>query len=139
MAESGLLVRETVIDVADVEHMFGTPRTFLYYMNRLSSEEWLKEQAKDDNGLPPVTLETIEKGISFQSLKSMFSSEGGRCNYNALNDIQLCDVIDSEILPRFNQSSVYRMLSSELQRAAELLRRNYHLPESQIRRCLAIV
>lgn len=139
MTEGGLLVRETVIDVADVEHMFGTPRTFLYYMNRLSSEEWMKEQAKDDNGLPPVTLETIEKGISFQSLKSMFSSEGGRCNYNTLNDIQLCDIIESKILPRFNQPSVYRMPTSDLHSAAEILRRNYHLPESQIRRCLAMV
>lgn len=138
MNASGLLMRETVIDVAEVEHMFGTPRTFLYYMNRLSSEEWVKEQNKDDNSLPPITLEAIEKGISYQSIKTMYASENGKNNYNSLNDIQLCDLIDNEILALFPYSSVYQMSAYDLQRASDMLRRQYHLPESQIRRCLAI-
>lgn len=139
MDTDGLLMRETVIDVADVEHMFGTPRSFLYYMNRLSSEEWVKEQNKDDNSLPPITLETIEKGVSYQSIKAMYANESGRNNYNSLNDIQLCDLIDNEILALFHKSSVYQMTASDLQRASDILRRQYHLPESQIMRCLAIL
>lgn len=138
MDASGLLMRETVIDVAEVEHMFGTPRTFLYYMNRLSSEEWVKEQSKDGNSLPPITLETIEKGISYQSIKTMYASENGRNNYNSLNDIQVCDLIDNEILALFPHSSVYQMAAGDLQRASDILRLQYHLPEFQIRRCLAI-
>ena len=107
-------------------------------MNRLSSEEWVKEQNKDDNSLPPITLEAIEKGISYQSIKTMYASENGKNNYNSLNDIQLCDLIDNEILALFPYSSVYQMSAYDLQRASDMLRRQYHLPESQIRRCLAI-
>ena len=62
MDTSGLILREDVIDTADVEHMFKTPRAYLYYMNRLSGEEWTKEQEKDKIQSAPVTLAAIEKG-----------------------------------------------------------------------------
>ena len=39
MGRNGLILREDVVDTADVEHLFGTPRSFLYYMNRISGEE----------------------------------------------------------------------------------------------------
>ena len=46
MTRSGVYLRDTVIDTAEVENMFVTPRSFLYYMNRISGEEWRKEQEK---------------------------------------------------------------------------------------------
>ena len=41
---TGLILPESVIDVADLEHQFSTARTFIYYMNRLTSDAWKSEQ-----------------------------------------------------------------------------------------------
>ena len=63
MREIGVFLRESVLDVPQVENLFVTPRAFNYYMTRKSSEEWEKEQAKDGNGLAPVNILSIENGI----------------------------------------------------------------------------
>ena len=64
MHESGVFLRESVLDIPQVENMFVTPRAFNYYMTRKSSEEWEREQERDNNGCPPVSLLSIESGIS---------------------------------------------------------------------------
>ena len=64
MSESGVFMRESVLDIPQVENMFVTPRAYNYYLTRKSSEEWEKEQAKDGNDLAPVNLLSIEKGIN---------------------------------------------------------------------------
>ena len=46
MSESGIFVRETVLDITQVEDIFVSPRSFNYYMTRKSSEEWEAEQKK---------------------------------------------------------------------------------------------
>ena len=78
MSDDGLFLRESVIDVVQVENMFATPRTFDYYMNRKSSEEWTAEQEKDRNGASPVTLADIEYGITLNPLNQMLINEGGK-------------------------------------------------------------
>ena len=99
MGKNGLILRENVLDVSDVEHMFVTPRSFLYYMNRLSGEEWQREQEKDLLAGAPITLDVIESGIGYQSMSQMLAFEHGRADYRAMDDLALCEKIDNEILP----------------------------------------
>lgn len=138
MDKSGLILREDVVDVADVEHLYGTPRSFLYYMNRLSGEEWLREQERDKGAMSPVTIESIEAAVSFQPIERMLANEHGRNDYRKMDDRGLCNLIDKVILPDMGKESVYLLSSSEKSCIAEYLYREYLLSEAQIRRCLHI-
>ena len=95
MDKSGLILPESVVDIADLEHQFSTARTFLYYMNRLTSDAWKTEQMQDETNTPPITLEAIESGVGIRDMKALLSNEHGRQNYNATSDIALCKEIDS--------------------------------------------
>lgn len=132
MGISGMILPQSVIDVADVEHQFSTARTFLYYMNRLSGEAWEKEQLQDTVNIPPVTIEQIETTVRYQDLKTMLGNEHGRANYNAINDIQLCSIIDNLLGDR----SVYSVSQSEINHVARHLHGTYRITQEQASRCL---
>lgn len=134
MNKNGLFLRESVLDIAQVENMFVTPRSFDYYMGRKTSEDWQKEQSKDNLQIPPVRLEDIEAGARMQTLEAMMINENGKGNY--ISDIDLCIEIDQFILPEFGKGSVYLLSDQEKRKIAELLYRKYHINEMQIRRCL---
>lgn len=133
MGASGLILPQSVIDVSDVEHQFSTARTFLYYMNRLSGEAWEKEQLQDAVNMPPVTIEQIESSIKCQDLKTMLGNEHGRANYNAMNDIRLCGIVDKML----GESSVYEIPQGEIERVARYIYNSYRVSQDQINRCLA--
>ena len=108
-------------------------------MGRKTSEEWTKEQLKDNNDQPPVTLEAIEHGINLNHTAQMLSFENGKADYRKMSDIDLCHIIDHEILPEVGKQSVYHLTVSEKGRIAEMLYRRFHSGEAQIRRCLALL
>lgn len=137
MNSSGVFLRESVLDVADVEHMFSSPRAYQYYMNRLSGEEWKKDQEKDNNDKPPVTLASIEQGVSMNSLEIMMANENGRADYNAMTDISLCEFIDKELLPKYSKESVYLLSRVEKEKLGNYLCSKYRLSRSQVARCIA--
>ena len=138
MSESGVFLRESVLDIVLVENMYTSPRAFNYYMSRKSGEEWEKEQEEDKTGVVPVRLESIEAGIKSQTVEKMLIYENGRSDYRKISDIDLCTEIDRNIVPRYGKTSVYHLSRSEKQQIGEQLYRQYHLPEAQIRRCLAM-
>jgi hypothetical protein len=138
MDKSGMILPECAIDVADVEHQFSTARSFLYYMNRLSGEKWEKEQSHDSNGQKPITLSDIENENTCQDIRTLLVNEHGRSNYNAVTDIQLCEEIDTDIVPRLGKRSVYELTQQEKKQIAHFLMRKYHVPAVQVRRCLAL-
>lgn len=122
MDSSGLILPETAIDVADVEHLFSTARSFLFYMNRLSGEAWDKEQQQDSNLIAPVKLEDIERGVHCQDLRTMLSHEHGRADYNALSDLQLCKIIDNFLNKSYCQGPFLEKFTEELQKQSSLPR-----------------
>ena len=138
MDKSGLILRECVIDTSDIEHIYGTPRNFLYHMNRLSGEEWRREQEKDKKPAMPITIDAIENGITYQTIEQMLANEHGRNDYRRMTDMQVCHIIDKVILPEAGRESVYTLTDSEKTAIARNLYRTYRLPESQIKRCLAM-
>lgn len=138
MNENGVFLRESVLDIVQVENMYATPRAFNYYMSRKSGEEWEKEQEKDKQETGPVRLDMIERGIKDQPVEKMLIYENGRADYRKITDIELCSEIDKNIVPRYGKSSVYHLSRDEKQRIAEFLYRQYHIGEAQIRRCLVM-
>lgn len=138
MSENGVFLRESVLDIVQVENMYATPRAFNYYMSRKSGEEWEKEQEKDRQGSEAVRLDTIESGVKDQPLEKMLIYESGRADYRKITDIDLCTEIDRNIVPRYGKVSVYHLSRTEKQQIAEFLYRQYHIGEAQIRRCLAM-
>jgi hypothetical protein len=106
-------------------------------MNCLSGEEWSKEQEKDNNNLPPVTLSSIECGVNLNTLDIMLSNENGRADYNMMTDIQLCEFIDRELLPRYSKESVYVLSRTEKEKIGNYLCSKYRLNRGQVARCIA--
>lgn len=67
MSQEGVFLRESVLDIVQVENMFVTPRNFDYHMGRKTSEDWYKEQENDQSDSPIIRLETIEHGVNLHS------------------------------------------------------------------------
>lgn len=139
MSESGEFLRESVLDVPQVENLFVTPRTFNFYMTRKSSEEWEREQAKDNNLVAPVNLLSIENGVQINSLEKMLIFENGKSDYRKISDIELCTELDALARNRYGKHSVYQLSLKEKEQIAEYLYKVRHLSEAQIRRCLVLL
>ena len=157
MSESGLLLREDIIDTAYVEEIYISPRNFLFQMNRIAGEEDFRKQ-RDENGLPPVTMETIENGVSGFNLARARVFEQGKVDKSKMTDLELCNLVDNAILPRYSKNgqrtSVYLLPESRRAEIAENLWREssevlkWHkrggplqgktVTENQLRRCLII-
>lgn len=138
MTASGVFTRESVLDIPQIEALYGTPRAFNFHMSRKSSEEWEAEQQKDANSLPPINLLSIERGVNMHDESKMLIFESGKADYRSLSDIDLCTELDALARNRYGRQSVYQLTLKEKQSIAEHLYRVRHLSESQIRRCLVL-
>ena len=138
MDASGLIKRETVLDLADIEHHFITPRAFLFYMNRLSSEEWRREQEKDNAAAAPISLEMIERNSTSQSISEMLGHEHGKSDYRSVTDIELCEFIDKQILPKYGFASVYETPSHLKQKLLSQVVSEKSIKVIRVRRCLVM-
>lgn len=136
MNDEGLIIPESVVDVADVERQFSSARAFVFYMNRLSGNDWYEEQLKDTTNKGPITLDEIEKGVSGVNIKTMLKNEHGKANYKAPSDIQLCYEIDKVILPKLRIKSVYNLSLADYDKILKMLRGKYYIAEEQLQRCL---
>ena len=137
MSESGMFLRETVLDIPQVEDWFVTPRSYNFYMSRKSSEEWEAEQKKDGNSMPAINISSIEKGVSMHCLEKMLIFENGKADYRKISDIDLCTELDRLARSKYGVASVYQLSYAQKQVIAEDLYRRLNIGEAQIRRCLA--
>ena len=138
MTESGVFTRESVLDIPQMEALYGTPRAFNFYMTRKSSEEWEAEQKKDGNPLQPVNIQLIERGVEMQDITKMIHFESGKADYRKISDIELCTELDKLARERYGKHSVYQLSLKEKQEIAEYLYRVRHIDEAKIRRCLVL-
>ena len=115
MSESGVLLREDVIDTRYVQELYITPRNYLFQMNKVAGDEDIRRQ-KEENGIPPVTMESIEQGVADFSLQQARVFEQGRLDRNRMTDTELCSVIDKVIVPRYfkegQSASIYLLSDS---------------------------
>ena len=138
MSKSGVFLRESVLDIPQVENLFVTPRMFNFYMSRKSSEEWEAEQSKDQNSSTPINIMSIETGVNTDSIEKLLLFESGKADYRKLSDIDVCTEIDRNILRKYGKISVYQLSSEEKTQIANHLYNKFHLNVAQIRRCLAM-
>lgn len=139
MSRSGVFLRESVLDMPQVENLFVTPRMFNFYMSRKSSEEWEAEQRKDQNSSPLINIQSIERGVNTDSIDKLLLFENGKADYRKFSDQDLCTEIDRKILPKYGKRSVYQLSSEEKTLIANHLYKTLHLNAAQIRRCLNIL
>ena len=107
-------------------------------MGRRTSEDWIKEQSKDNISSMPITLDLIESNVHITSLNDMLILEGGRSDYRKCSDIDLCREIDSIVNNERLGSSIYTLSYGEKKELAERMRHKYHVGEAQLCRCLAM-
>lgn len=138
MSESGVFLRESVLDIPQVENLFVTPRAFNFYMSRKSSEEWEAEQKKDRNEMPTINLRNMEDTDNERDIDRMLLFESGKNDYRRPSDIDVCSMIDNKLLLQYGKPSIYHLTIKEKQAIAEYLFKVLHIREYQIRRCLAM-
>ena len=139
MSESGVFLRESVLDIPQVENLYGTPRAFNFYMSRKSGEEWEEEQKKDGNGISPINIPSIENGVNMHSPDKMAVFESGKADYRKISDIDLCTELDSLARNVYGRHSVYQLTKEEKIRIATELSCGRHLDRSKIQRCLVML
>ena len=157
MSDEGLLFREDVLDVAWVEQNYISPRSFLFQMSKVTDEKDIQKQ-KDENSLPPVTMEAIETGVPDFSLKEAKDFEYGKVNRSNMTDLELCALIDGQLIPKLFKekpgTSLYLIPEARRAELCEALWRkcrearwgngtkgvfaNKFVTEFQLRRCLAL-
>lgn len=138
MHKSGLFLRKNVTAVKQVELLYGTPKNYLYYMNRPSDERWIEEQKGDNTFSAPITLDLIEKGVLLTSDDNLLRNERGRSDYKKMTDIELCEEIDRIVVSHFKVPSIYCMSYSNKQELFSMLKESYRANDEQLRRCLAM-
>lgn len=138
MHASGVFLRESVLDIPQVEGLFGTPRAFNYFMTRKSSEEWAQEQARDNVDIPSFTLESIERNVKMHDIDKMLMFENGKANYRCISDIELCTEADALSRLRYGKHSVYQLTIQQQRQLAEDLYRKYRTSPERIKRCLVM-
>ena len=137
MTAQGVFLRRSFMEIRKVEQYYVTPRNYLYQMNRLTDESWAKEQQQDQTG-PPITLRDVEQ-VDENTIAQLLKNESGRnFKHGRMQDLDVCHLIDHDILPGYGVQSVYQLTATQKQRIFHQLSNDFHLPELQIRRCLVI-
>jgi len=137
MNAQGVFVRRSFMELRRAEQFYGSPRNYLYQMNRLTDESWQREQENDQTG-KPLTLSDIEKADD-RTIGQMLKNESGRYfSRSRLQDLDVCRLIDKELLPGNGVSSIYQLMDTQKKNIGRMLQYDYHLPDHQIRRCLAL-
>ena len=136
MNGEGVFLRSSFMEIRQVEQFYVTPRNYLYQMNRLTDESWIRDQEKDETG-KAIRLEDIEAGYSAQDIAAMLKNEGGRgFRPDRMQDLDVCHLIDTRLIKKYGAASVYQLNSTQKRDIYRQLLYDYHLPEKQIRRCL---
>lgn len=135
MNAAGVFVRSSFMEIRRAEQFYATPRNYLFQMNRLTDEDWIKEQEKDHTGAP-VTLGVVEQADEATVAQLLINERGRQFNRSRRQDMEVCRLIDNEILPGCGARSVYHLTELQRQRIAAQLQNEFHLPEAQIKRCL---
>lgn len=137
MNEHGVFTRQSFMEIRKAEQYYGSPRNYLYQMNRLTDESWTREQMNDKTSTP-ITLQDIERADE-KDIAQMLKNESGRYfNRARMQDLDVCHLIDKDLLPSYGVNSIYLLTDSQKKNIARRLYNEYKLPENQIRRCLAM-
>ena len=138
MNENGVFVRKSFMQLRRAEQYYGSPRNYLYQMNRLTDDSWTKEQEEKDQGMKPLTLREIEQADECSVAQMLKNETGHHFRRSRMQDLDVCRLIDQEILPGYGIRSPYLLSDSQKQQIYRQLLYEFRLPDHQIRRCLVL-
>ena len=145
MDATGLLLREDVLDVAQVESVYVTPRNYLFQMNKVGDEMSLKQQQEESSSSPLITLELIEQGTPNLDISQLLRNETGKHDPIWISDLELCQLIDESCLPKYCKvESIYEATLTQRVFLYNLIQkelwRTHHkrTTEAQLQRCLCL-
>ena len=148
MDVSGLLLREDILETAHVESLYGTPRNYLYQMNKIGDEKGEQEQRNEKSTSPLITLELIEKNSPDNDISQLLRNESGRHNPNRISYLALCELIDETLVPRLAagdaHTSIFQIAYSRRVALFDYIKKNLwadrkqYATDDQLRRCLCL-
>lgn len=145
MDVSGLLLREDVIDISLVESYYGTPRNYIFQMNKIGDELSRKEQEKERSDTPIITLELIEHGVPGVNIEQLLRNESGKHDPKMISDIELCELIDGTLLRKYCKNvTIYEASISQRAQLYDMIQkglwasRHKLTTDEQLRRCLCL-
>lgn len=68
----------------------------------------------------------------------MLANMSGRTNLRVIGDIELCEIIDNEIIKRYGDETIYTLHHDKLLDMAESLQLKYRISKERVSRCLAL-
>lgn len=135
--DSGLAEMSTFIDFRQVEMMFQTPQVFaLYVLVKKSGKKWREEQENDANGSETITLEILESNRFL--LEEMERNERYKFTVTEIQDETVCNIIDNQLISKYDVKSVYELDLSQKVSLGKFLRSKYRCTDAQTARCLAV-
>ena len=137
MNAQGVFVRSSFMELRQAERYYGSPRNYLYQMNRLTDESWHQDQLRDNTGAP-LTIGDIERADDRTVAQMLINETGRQFRRDRMQDMDVCRLIDKDLLSSYGVNSVYQLTDTQKHRLARLLFNEFHLPEHQIRRCLVM-
>lgn len=145
MDASGLLLREDILDVAQVESFYGTPRNYIFQMNKIGDEMSLRDQKEELSSSPLTTLELIEQGTPEMDLEKLLRNENGKHDPAWISDLELCSLIDETCLPKYCKGkTIYEVSISQRAFLYDHIEKNLwrsrkkKTTDAQLRRCLCL-
>ena len=134
--ENGMASRFSFEEIRLVESFYFTPNSFIYNMNRRTSDDWIKEQEQDNVKQVPITLELIEKGVKTETLKEMLKNENGlRSGRSVRSDMEVCQLVDNELISKYRAASIYCVDIKQRLHIALSLIKDFYVPMAVAARC----
>ena len=121
-----------------VETIFGTYNAFQYNLHRRDYEEWKQQQKQDGTDDEPVTLGSIEPWMSREEVEAFERKSKHWYREEAVSDMELCRIIDTDIINRYRRKSYWHLAEDEKKETAKWLMENFNATEAQVCRCLAL-
>lgn len=138
MDGNGCIAPASFLEYKAVETIFGTYNAFQYNIHRRDFEEWKQQQMKDGCSDEPVTLQSIEPWMPKAAVEAFERKSRHWYKDEPVSDMELCRIIDTEIIKRYHRESYWHMTAEEKQEAAIWLMKKFNVHEAQVCRCLAI-
>ena len=129
--DKGMISPESFLEIKAVENLYGTVKSFMYYINRSSFKDLDKPASENEK---PMTIDVIEPSFNLEELQD---NERKRSVKDYVKDIEICRIIDKECLKEASYASITER--DRIRITNFLLRRfNGYISTKQIQRCLAV-
>lgn len=132
--ENGRVLLNQFVNYGRVEYLYRSARSFLHSMIRWNTEDWNREQQKENPAAEPIDLRTSEP-MPGMTVEQMRSYEKGVFRL-PVRDSEICRHLDKEILLQMGIRSFAWLNPAQRRELSTYLQRHFHISQEQASRCL---